>query len=86
MFAGHSSLSSKTGRPSVANEDGAVAFVSEATDVVLFDTPVFSEDVARIASARQPWEQYRNAEILVTGASGMIEMYIVGSLLAANDA
>lgn len=86
MFAGHSSLSSKTGRPSVANEDGAVASVSEATDVVLFDTPVFSEDVARIASAGLPWEQYRNAKILVTGASGMIPMYIVGSLLAANDA
>ena len=70
----------------MANEDRLVDSGSEATDVVLFDTPVFSEDVARISAARLPWEQYRNAEILVTGASGMIPMYIVGSLLAANDA
>lgn len=70
----------------MANEDRSVDSGSEATDVVLFDTPVFSEDVARISAARLPWEQYRNAEILVTGASGMIPMYIVGSLLAANDA
>lgn len=55
------------------------------TDVVVFDTPVFSEDVTRIASADLPWDQYGNTEVLVTGASGMIPMYIVGSLLAAND-
>ncbi|MFP3394877.1 NAD-dependent epimerase/dehydratase family protein [Brevibacterium sp. H602] len=68
------------------SDDRAVVSAAEATDVVLFDTPVFSEDVARIASAQLPWEKYRNTEILVTGASGMIPMYIVGALLAANDA
>lgn len=70
----------------MASEDQAAASVADATDVVLFDAPVFSEDVARIAAAQLPWEKYRNTEILVTGASGMIPMYIVGALLAANDA
>ena len=70
----------------MASEDQAAASVADATDVVLFDAPVFSEDIARIAAAQLPWEKYRNTEILVTGASGMIPMYIVGALLAANDA
>lgn len=54
-------------------------------DVVLFDSPVFREDIQQIAEARLPWETYRGQNILVTGASGMIPMYIVGTLLAAND-
>ncbi|MGO2861529.1 MAG: NAD-dependent epimerase/dehydratase family protein [Brevibacterium sp.] len=54
-------------------------------DVVLFDSPVFSEDVRQIADAELPWDTYRDQDILVTGASGMIPMYIVGTLLAAND-
>jgi len=86
MSAGRSSPSSKTGRLSVASEDRAIASDADSTDVVLFDTPVFADDVARIAAAELPWEKFRKAEILVTGASGMIPMYIVGSLLAANDA
>ncbi|SDS23902.1 Nucleoside-diphosphate-sugar epimerase [Brevibacterium siliguriense] len=69
----------------MANEGPASASAGNATDVVVFDTPVFSEDVAHIASADLPWEHYRNTEVLVTGASGMIPMYIVGALLAAND-
>ncbi|WP_181272993.1 NAD-dependent epimerase/dehydratase family protein [Brevibacterium oceani] len=59
--------------------------VGESSDVVLFDSPVFADDVRRIASADLPWEQYSGSEILVTGASGMIPMYVVGTLLAAND-
>lgn len=70
----------------MANKGTAPVSAKYATDVVVFDTPVFSDDVARIASADLPWSQYRNTEVLVTGASGMIPMYIVGSLLAANDA
>ena len=70
----------------MASEHQAVASAADATDVVLFDAPVFSEDTARIAAAQLPWEKYRNTEILVTGASGMIPMYIVGALLAANEA
>ena len=58
---------------------------SVATDVVLFDSPVFKEDVAAIAEADLSWGQYRDSQILVTGASGMIPMYILGTLLAAND-
>lgn len=54
-------------------------------DIVVFDSPVFQEDVAAIAAADLPWEQYRGQRILVTGASGMIPIYILGSLLAAND-
>lgn len=56
-----------------------------ANDVALFDAPVFQEDVRNIALEPLPWEKYRGQRILVTGASGMIPMYIVGSLLAAND-
>ncbi|WP_166997892.1 NAD-dependent epimerase/dehydratase family protein [Paramicrobacterium fandaimingii] len=54
-------------------------------DVVLFDSPVFHEDVDQIAAHPLPWDRYRNQEILVTGASGMIPMYVVGTLLAANE-
>lgn len=54
-------------------------------DVVLFDSPVFNEDVSQIAESDLPWEAYRGQRILVTGASGMIPMYIVGTLLAANE-
>lgn len=57
-----------------------------ANDVVLFDSPVFLEDTRAIAEKALPWESYRGQNILVTGASGMIPMYIVGTLLAANDA
>lgn len=56
-----------------------------ANDVVLFDSPVFQEDVRAIADAALPWEKYRGQRILVTGASGMIPMYLVGALLAANE-
>lgn len=70
----------------MANKGPAPVSTEIAADVVVFDTPVFSEDVTRIASADLTWNQYRNSEVLVTGASGMIPMYIVGSLLAANDA
>lgn len=58
---------------------------SVATDIVLFDSPVFKEDVAAIADADLSWDRYRDSQILVTGASGMIPMYILGTLLAAND-
>lgn len=54
-------------------------------DVALFDSPVFQEDIQSVAQALLPWEQYKDQRILVTGASGMIPMYIVGVLLAAND-
>jgi UDP-glucuronate decarboxylase len=56
-----------------------------ANDVVLFDSPVFLEDTRAIAQMELPWDSYRGHNILVTGASGMIPMYIVGALLAAND-
>lgn len=55
-------------------------------DVVLFEAPVFQQDVRAIAQGSFPWETFRDQNILVTGASGMIPMYIVGVLLAANDA
>lgn len=57
-----------------------------ANDVVLFESPVFREDVKAIAEERLPWDCYRDQRVLVTGASGMIPMYLVGALLAANDA
>lgn len=54
-------------------------------DVAVYDSAVFREDVGAIAQESLPWEQYRDQEILVTGAAGMIPIYIVGALLAAND-
>lgn len=54
-------------------------------DVALFDSPVFGEDVQQIVESELPWEAYRGQNVLVTGASGMIPMYIVGTLLAANE-
>lgn len=56
-----------------------------ANDVALFDSAVFQEDTRNIVLKSLPWEKYRGQNILVTGASGMIPMYIVGALLAAND-
>lgn len=56
-----------------------------ANDVALFDSSVFQEDTRDIVLKSLPWEKYRGQNILVTGASGMIPMYIVGALLAAND-
>lgn len=57
-----------------------------ANDVVLFESPVFREDVKAIVEELLPWDSYGGQRILVTGAGGMIPMYIVGALLAANDA
>ncbi|WP_207785669.1 NAD-dependent epimerase/dehydratase family protein [Ancrocorticia populi] len=47
---------------------------------------IIQDDVNRITELDLPWEQLRDARILVTGASGMIPSYTVLSLLAANDA
>lgn len=47
---------------------------------------IIQEDVNQISELDLPWEQLRDARILVTGASGMIPSYAVLSLLAANDA
>lgn len=56
-----------------------------ANDVALFESPVFQEDTRNVVLNPLPWEKYRGQNILVSGASGMIPMYIVGTLLAAND-
>lgn len=56
-----------------------------ANDVVLFDSPVFNEDVTQIVESELPWDTFRGQNILVTGAAGMIPMYVVGTLLAANE-
>src|SRR5699024_10642367 len=85
MCAGLSWPSSGSERPSAVSEMQVTPAESVATDVVLFDSPVFKEDVAAIAEADLSWGQYRDSQILVTGASGMIPMYILGTLLAAND-
>lgn len=54
-------------------------------DATVFDLDVFQNDVKSIASAPLVWERYRGQNILVTGAAGMLPIYIVGTLLAAND-
>lgn len=56
-----------------------------ANDATVFDLNVFQEDVKSIASAPLAWERYRGQNILVTGAAGMLPIYIVGTLLAANE-
>ena len=46
---------------------------------------IIDEDIARILSEDLPWEEFRGATILVTGASGMIPSYVVYTLLGLND-
>ena len=46
---------------------------------------VIDEDIAHILEEPLPWGSFRNATVLVTGASGMIPSYVVYTLLALND-
>ena len=46
---------------------------------------IISEDVERILSEDLPWEQFKGATVLVTGASGMIPSYVVYTFLGMND-
>ncbi|MDY4493040.1 NAD-dependent epimerase/dehydratase family protein [Schaalia hyovaginalis] len=49
------------------------------------DSPIFARDCEGIARTDLPWERLRGARILVTGASGMIPMHLVGALAAADE-
>lgn len=46
---------------------------------------IITEDVDRIISEDLPWEKFRGATVLVTGASGMIPSYVVYTMLGLND-
>ncbi|MBY0507280.1 MAG: NAD-dependent epimerase/dehydratase family protein [Bryobacteraceae bacterium] len=46
--------------------------------------PIIAEDVARIASANLPWENFAGASVLVTGAAGFLPAYLVETLLHLN--
>ncbi len=48
--------------------------------------PVFSQDLDTIIDSDIRWEKLRGKSVLVTGASGMIGTYAVGTLLRLNDA
>lgn len=49
------------------------------------DTARFAADCAQIAETELPWEEFAGARILITGASGMIPLHVLGALLAASD-
>lgn len=53
-------------------------------DITLFESPVFAEDVTRVLSHDLEWQQLANTRVLITGATGMIPAYVVGTLLEAN--
>lgn len=46
---------------------------------------IVDEDIARIISEDLPWDAFRGATVLVTGASGMIPSYVLYTLLGLND-
>lgn len=46
---------------------------------------IINEDIDRILTENLPWDEFRNATVLVTGASGMIPSYVVYTLLGLND-
>ena len=46
---------------------------------------IITEDVERIISEDLPWEAFRGATVLVTGASGMIPSYVLYTMLGLND-
>lgn len=51
----------------------------------LWDSPVVSEDLDRIASSPVDWSRLRGRSVLVTGATGMLPAYALLALLRAND-
>ncbi len=48
------------------------------------DTARFAADCAEIVDADLPWKELAGNRILVTGASGMIPLHVVGALLEAD--
>lgn len=48
-------------------------------------TEIVTRDVAEIISEALPWEEFKGARVLVTGANGMIPSVAVLTLLAANQ-
>lgn len=46
---------------------------------------LIAEDIAGIAREKLPWEQLRDATVLISGASGMAASYIVYTLQHLND-
>ena len=49
------------------------------------DNRIITEDIERITGEDLPWEAFRGATVLVTGASGMIPSYVVYTMLGLND-
>ena len=47
--------------------------------------PILKEDIDRIISEKLSWESFKNAHVLITGASGMLGSYMTQVLLALND-
>ena len=50
-----------------------------------FCNHIIDEDIDRIISCDLPWDSFRNATVLVTGAGGMIPSYVVYTMLGLND-
>ncbi len=49
------------------------------------DNHIINEDIERIIAEDLPWEKFRGATVLVTGASGMIPSYVAYTFLGLND-
>lgn len=50
-----------------------------------FKNHIIDEDVDRILAENLPWDTFKNASVLITGASGMIPSYVLYTLLGLND-
>lgn len=46
--------------------------------------PVFKEDIEDIINRPLDWEKFRNSNVMITGATGMVGTYLTHALLALN--
>lgn len=48
------------------------------------NSEIFNEDLRRICKEDLPWHRFKNADILVTGGTGLIGMTVIRALIAAG--
>ncbi|MCI9486905.1 MAG: NAD-dependent epimerase/dehydratase family protein [Lachnospiraceae bacterium] len=53
---------------------------------MLTDNELYMEDIKYVADLRLPWEKLHNAEILITGSTGLIGSFLVDLIMYRNQA
>lgn len=51
----------------------------------LLDNVLYKEDIDYVTKLSMPWEKLQNANVLITGASGLIGSFLVDVLMQRND-